>query len=201
MSASELPLALRVFTGEPIQQLSDADFMRCCEQNPFLRLERTPQRDIELNFLVGGTASEAMADCLGQLWHWNRQMQLGKAFGSTAGFELPDKSVRSPNASWVSTAAWESRLSDRPDWFPTLCPAFVLEVKSHLHELAAVQVRMENYLLNGVQLGFLLDVEAETAYIYRPGQPAETVTGYEQELSGEPVLPGFRLDLRPLRRA
>ena len=60
---------------------------------------------------------------------------------------------------------------------------------------------MDEYLANGAQLGFLLDVEAETAYIYRPGQAVETVQGYDQELSGEPVLPGFRLDLRPLRRA
>ena len=60
---------------------------------------------------------------------------------------------------------------------------------------------MEAYLTNGMELGFLLDVEAEMAYVYRPGQPAETVRGYDQELSGEPVLPGFRLDLRPLRRA
>jgi hypothetical protein len=37
--------------------------------------------------------------------------------------------------------------------------------------------------------------------IYRPGQPAETVQRYGQELSGGPVLPGFRLALRPLRRA
>ncbi|MEJ7662519.1 MAG: hypothetical protein WKG07_24610, partial [Hymenobacter sp.] len=37
--------------------------------------------------------------------------------------------------------------------------------------------------------------------MYRPGQPAETVHGYDQELSGEPVLPGFRLDLRPAAAA
>jgi hypothetical protein len=27
------------------------------------------------------------------------------------------------------------------------------------------------------------------------------VQGYDRELSGEPILPGFRLDLRPLRRS
>ena len=58
---------------------------------------------------------------------------------------------------------------------------------------------MEDYLANGVQLGFLLDLEAETAYVYRPGQPLETLPGFDRALSGEPLLPGFALDLRPLR--
>jgi len=61
--------------------------------------------------------------------------------------------------------------------------------------------KMENYLANGIELGFLLDVEAELAYAYRPSQLAETVQGYNQALSDEPMLPSFRFDLRPLRRA
>jgi Uma2 family endonuclease len=77
----------------------------------------------------------------------------------------------------------------------------MLEVKSPSDELPNLQAKMEEYLANGMQLGFLLDVEVETAYVYRPGQPVQTVQGYEQELSGEPVLPGFQLDLRPLRRS
>ena len=77
----------------------------------------------------------------------------------------------------------------------------MIEVKSPSDRLAVLQDKMETYLANGMELGFLLDVAAETAYVYRPGRPAETVRGYDQELSGEPVLPGFRLDLRPLRRA
>ena len=76
----------------------------------------------------------------------------------------------------------------------------MLEIKSPSDDVVVLQAKMELYLTNGMQLGFLLDVEAETAYVYRPGQPTETVQGYDQELSGEPVLPGFRLDLRPLRR-
>jgi len=44
-------------------------------------------------------------------------------------------------------------------------------------------------------------VAAETAHVYRPGHPPEILTGFDRDLSGEPVLPGFRLDLRPLRRA
>jgi Uma2 family endonuclease len=76
----------------------------------------------------------------------------------------------------------------------------MMEIKSPSDDIKMLQAKMKDYLTNGMQLGFLLDVAAEAAYLYRPGQPAETVQGYNQELSGEPVLPGFRLDLRPLRR-
>ena len=56
------------------------------------------------------------------------------------------------------------------------------------------------WLANGTQLAFLLDVEAETAYVYRAGQTEpEVLVGFDRELSGETVLPGFWLDLRLLR--
>ena len=61
---------------------------------------------------------------------------------------------------------------------------------------ADLQAKMEIYLANGVLLDFLLDAAAEAAYVYRPGQPVETVQGYDRELRGEQVLPGFQLDLR-----
>lgn len=58
---------------------------------------------------------------------------------------------------------------------------------------------MEQWLQNGVRLGFLIDTETETAYVYAPDQPVQMVPGFDNELSGEPVLPGFRLALRELR--
>ncbi len=200
MNAFELPLALRRLGGTLVAGFSDADFVDLCQHNPLLRLERTAQREIQFNFLLGGTAGAAAAHCSAELWHWNQQTQAGRAWGSSAGFELPDTSVRSPNASWMSRAAWERCPAERLNWFPQVCPQFVLEIKSPMHGLADVQADIQRYLTNGAQLGFLLDVEAETAYVYRPGQPMQTVQGYDQTLSGDPVLPGFALDLRPLRR-
>ena len=77
----------------------------------------------------------------------------------------------------------------------------MMKLKSSSDALTDLQAKMQDYLANGMQLGFLLHIEAETACVYRPGQPTETVQSYAQELSGEPVLPELRLDLEPLRRA
>lgn len=53
---------------------------------------------------------------------------------------------------------------------------------------------MQEYLENGVQLGWLIDLSAKTVEIYQVGQPVE-VLNHPKTLSGRNVLPGFILDL------
>ena len=101
----------------------------------------------------------------------------------------------------MSAAAYNTLTKEQRRRFPPLCPQFVLELKASFDRLTTLQTRFEQWLAYGVELAILLDTEAETAYIYRPGQPVETVLGFDDELIGEPVLPGFRLDLRELREA
>ena len=194
---SELP----VLRGAALVRLTDEEFFELCQANPLLDFERNAHREISIRPLAGCEASELCGEITYQLWAWNRRIQLGHAYGSSAGFKLPDSSVRSPDAAWLSQTKWERLTPEQRRGFPPVCPEFMMEIKSPSDDVAVLQAKMQEFLANGMELGFLLDVEAETAYIYRPGQPAETVQGYDQELSGEPVLPGFRLDLRPLRRA
>ncbi len=193
MSAAYLFEELPVLHG-----LSEEDFFRLCQDNPHLRLERAANQDIIIMPPAHPDASESGTEISGQLWQWNRQQRTGHAYESSAGFRLPDGSVRAPDVAWLSNA--RRQVAEQAAGFLAACPEFVVEVLSPSDRLAPTQAKMEAYLANGVQLGFLLDVAAETAYIYRPGQAPETVHGYEQELNGEPVLPGFSLDLRPLRR-
>ena len=51
-------------------------------------------------------------------------------------------------------------------------------------------------LPNGAQLGWLIDPYAAEVYIYRPSVDVEKLAA-PNALSGEPELPGFKLDLRP----
>ncbi len=200
MTSLDWPQQLRTLRGGPINRLSDDEFFELCRLNPELRLERTAQHDIMFRSPAGSESSESSGEAQGQLWLWNRQARLGHVYESSAGFKLPDTSVRSPDAAWLSNAAWEKLTPGQRSKLPPVCPEFMLDVKSPSDALADLQAKMQDYLANGMQLGFLLHIESETAYVYRPGQPVETVQGYDQELSGEPVLPGFRLDLGPLRR-
>lgn len=53
----------------------------------------------------------------------------------------------------------------------------------------------ETWIANGVRLAWLIDPYAEKAYVYRANGSVEVVSGFEGQLSGEDVLPGFHLDL------
>ena len=56
---------------------------------------------------------------------------------------------------------------------------------------------MEEYIENGVRLGFLIDPRQRRVYVYRPGQPVETLED-PATVSGEAVLPGFELNLQDI---
>ena len=57
-----------------------------------------------------------------------------------------------------------------------------------------LQDKMQEYIDNGVKLGWLIEPKAKTVAIYRPGQLVEVLNN-PQALLGENVLPRFTLDL------
>jgi len=74
-----------------------------------------------------------------------------------------------------------------------LCPDFVLELRSPTDPLRQVQKKTEEYRDNGARLGWLLDPVAKQAFIYHTNRTE--VIANPARLSGEPVLPGFVLDV------
>jgi Uma2 family endonuclease len=53
---------------------------------------------------------------------------------------------------------------------------------------------MEEYMANGARLGWLLDPARKQVHVYRPGQTPE-ILDHPSQISGEPVLKGFVLDV------
>ncbi len=60
--------------------------------------------------------------------------------------------------------------------------------------MEAAKAKMEEWMSAGVALGWLLDPDRRTAYIYRPGKPAEKLSA-PKKLKGEGPVDGFVLDL------
>ena len=54
---------------------------------------------------------------------------------------------------------------------------------------------VKQWMVNGVKPAWLIDFYDERIYIYRPGEAEETVTGFDNKLSGKNLLPGFELSL------
>lgn len=78
--------------------------------------------------------------------------------------------------------------------FPPIAPDFVLELLSPTDSLEKTQAKMQEYMDNGVRLGWLIDRDHRYVEIYRVNQSVEALTNPEQ-LLGEGVLPGFLLDM------
>ena len=60
--------------------------------------------------------------------------------------------------------------------------------------MSALKRKMDEWINNGVRLGWLIDRKGKRVYVYRPDTPVEQLDN-PASVSGEPVLPGFALDL------
>jgi len=109
---------------------------------------------------------------------------------------LPNSSVRSPDAVWIS----DERLAEVPEeeleGFPALVPDFVAEIRSKSDDNRPLQSKMEEtWMAQGVRLGWLIDTYLGEIRIYRPNSDVEVLPVEGTVLSGEEVLPGFSFDL------
>ena len=143
----------------------------------------------------GGNTGRRNIDIEGQLWFWNRQRKLGVAFNSSTAFHLPNGADRSPDAAWVSQARWDALTREEQETFPPLCPDFALELRSKTDNMEPLRQKMQEYLDNGLLLGWLIDTKNKKVEVYRLDQPVEVLDN-PTILSGEGVLPGFVLDLQ-----
>ncbi len=182
------PLTLNLATT----QLSDEQFYQFCLANPDLRVELTPNQELILMAPVGGDSGNHEIELGSDLVFWNRQTGLGKVFSSSTIFRLPGGGRRSPDAAWVELSRWNSLTPTERAKFPPIAPDFVLELRSASDDLAPLQAKMQEYLLSGVQLGWLFNPQDQQIEIYRPNQPTET-RSLPTQLSGESVLLGFTL--------
>ena len=73
----------------------------------------------------------------------------------------------------------------------------MIELRSLSDSLDELREKMEEYIANGAQLGWLIDPEAQRVYVYRPNTEVEVLEN-PPEVSGDPELPGFVLDLREI---
>jgi len=178
-------------------KLTREAFLDLVAANPELQLERTSTGELVIMPPTGGETGDRNDEISFQIRAWNKQTKLGKTFNSSTGFNLPNGATRSPDASWVRIDRWEALTSAEQEAFPPLCPDFVVELRSPTDNLKKLQAKMQEYIEQGAQLGWLIDPKTKQVEIYRLGQDKE-VLSQPTTLSGEDVLPGFVLDLRPV---
>jgi Uma2 family endonuclease len=144
---------------------------------------------------TGGRTGRRNFTLIGLFNDWVEKDGTGIGFDSSTGFALPNGARRSPDLAWVKRARWESLTGEEQESFPPICPDFVVELRSPSDDLDALKAKMQEYIDNGALLGWLIDPVELKLYVYRPSQNVQCLEN-PVEVSGEPVLPGFVLDIR-----
>lgn len=178
-------------------RMNDEEFFEFCQLNPELRIERTSEGDIIVMSPTGGKTGRRNAKLIVAIGSWAEKDGRGQVFDSSTVFVLPNGAGRSPDVSWVRNERWNSLTVKEQEQFPPLCPDFVVELRSRTDSLKNLKEKMEEYIANGAQFGWLIDPIERRVHIHRLGDGAEVLDD-PKEVSGEPLLKGFVLDVQSL---
>lgn len=187
----ELPLVMRL---RPVVNLTEDQFFRLCQVNHDLRIERNAQGELLIMPPAGWETSGRNAQITAQLTTWANRDGTGVATDSSGGFTLPSGAVMAPDAAWVRRSRLEGIPRRRRERFIPICPNFAIELRSPSDTLRAVRAKMEQYLANGAELAWLIDPKPRHVYVYRSGAAVERLEN-PATVAGDPLLPGFVLDL------
>ncbi|MBS1797501.1 MAG: Uma2 family endonuclease [Acidobacteria bacterium] len=177
--------------------MSDEQFSDFCQANSDLRIERNSRGEV---IIIPPAFTETGAvnfNLVIEFGIWAKRDGTGKGFDSSTGFVLRNGAVRSPDLSWIRLERWNALTDAERAKFAHICPDFVVELRSRSDNLQKLKEKMQEYLDNGVALGWLIDALERKVYIYRPGAEVEALEN-PAEIAGDPVLPGFVLDLREI---
>ncbi|CAN5746364.1 Uma2 family endonuclease [soil metagenome] len=186
-----------VLHTRPALEMDEEQFFEFCRINQDWRIERTAEGDLEIMPPTGRETSNRNANLTMQVGIWTRRDGTGVTFDSNGGFILPNGAMRSTDASWVRRGRLTNLTVEQKQRFLPLCPDFVIELRSPSDPLPPLEAKMREYLENGARLGWLLDPEERKAHVYRSEEDARILEN-QQKVSGDPILQGFVLDLRPI---
>jgi len=184
--------AVRVLPEEG--RFTKEDFAAFCAENSDLRIEMTREGEMIIMLPVGSEGSRRNFKLTGRFAAWAENDRSGIGFESSAGFTLPNGAERSPDVSWIRRERWEALTKEEQQDFAPICPDFVVESRSKSDRLKTLERKMEEYISNGAQLGWLIDPKEKKVHIYRPDTPVDVLDN-PTEVSGEPLLNGFALKL------
>jgi Uma2 family endonuclease len=202
--AATLPLALDLATLDrvvvrPGPEFTEDDFFEFCqEQHSLLRIERNSEGEIIIMAPAGMESGFIELEVAAQLREWAQKDRQGIVLGPTAGLTLPDKSVLSPDASWIPMERLKALSRKQRQKFPPLVPAFVIEICSPSDRKKDLQEKVQTYLRNKVELGWLIDPQSRTVSIYTSERETPNELIDPERVFGEGPVSGFVLQLKQI---
>ena len=176
------------------QPVTPEQFEQLCSEYDDLRLELTSTGELIVMSGTSPLTGIRNADLTSQLRIWSKKDSTGVCFDSSSLFALPNNARRSPDASWIRRERWDSLSQRQKESFAPICPDFVVELRSQTDRLSVLFNKMTEYLANGASLGWLIDPFKRRVYVYTANQEP-IVLDNPETVSGDPLLPGFELNL------
>jgi Uma2 family endonuclease len=162
-----------------------------------LRIQREEDRHFELvdGVLVEkvmGLPESKLAMRIGYcLMEYLESNDIGEVAGADGTLRLMPGLVRIPDLSYISYQRnAECPNPDAP--IPALAPDLAVEVLSEGNTPAEMTQKLKDYFFCGVKLVWLVDPRKRTVQVSR-SLDESVLLSEQDELTGEPVLPGFRL--------
>jgi Uma2 family endonuclease len=173
--------------------VTSAQFDLLCIDNPDLRLELTPNRELIVMAPAGGESSRRNGDLFLEVGIWNRKTNLGQVFDSSGGYDFTalGGGKLAPDVSWIEKSRIEGV---NIVGFIPIVPDFVIELRSATDNLKPLQEKMKEYQRLGVRLGLLVNPKNKQVEIYRPGQEPEILESPASVDCGEVML-GFVMSM------
>ncbi|MFN0109623.1 MAG: Uma2 family endonuclease [Blastocatellia bacterium] len=185
---------LAIHFGSSTPKITDDEFFRFCMLNQGLRIEMSKDGEIMIMMPTGGEGGNRNFKLNGRIAVWVEDDSTGEGFDSSTVFILPNGAKRSPDFSWIRRERWEALTEKQRQVFPPICPDFVVELRSRTDRLNKLKAKMEEYIENGAQLGWLIDPKEKKVHVYRSNAEVE-ILDKPKSLSGGKVLKGLKLDL------
>jgi Uma2 family endonuclease len=123
--------------------------------------------------------------------------RLGRVFGPNSGYQyaaLDNGRLKFPD---VSVVLAERLAGGVPKGWASFPPDLVVEVVSPNDEADEVQQKVGQWLAGGVRLVWVVYPEAREVVVHHPDRHSQTLV-LGEELSGEDVVPGFRVAVSEL---
>ena len=179
-------------------KLTDQQLEKISTDNGDLQLELTAKGELVIMPPANSLGGRKEGRLFARVDAWAEVEGSGIAFGPSAGFRLPDGALRAPDVAWILNERWDALSEEEQNSYAPCCPDFVLELRSSRNDsLPNLQRKMEEYLDNGARLGWLIDPINKQVQVYRPGE-AVIILDEPETVSGDPVLPGFVLNVQEI---
>jgi Uma2 family endonuclease len=180
-----------------LNHVTHEQFEELCAEYPELRLELTSSGELIVMPPAGIETSKRNFELIAQFSIWAKKDATGVGFSTDAGYTLPNGAIRAPDASWMRREKYESLSKDDKERFAHVCPDFAVELRSPSDRLPTLINKMEEYIANGASLGWLIDPKKRRVYVFKAGEEM-VVLENPIAVSGDPLLPGFELQMQEI---